>query len=200
MSKHYSYSPYGQTQALGADSTNNQQYTGREAGIEGEAGLYYYRARYYDPVLKRFISEDPIGLGGGWNVYQYVYADPVSLVDPDGLSGRIPPNFGKGKPLPPSGQLPNNAKNDRNAKEEFYSNDSWKCLFQPCEAIKEIFKATYCVKYKCVACDGSIFETGREAKYSSAYNQATTKCECVKKGLRPDYQGGPPPGLTPPGR
>ena len=41
----YSYSPYGQTQATGENSRNNQQYTGREAGVEGEAGLYYYRAR-----------------------------------------------------------------------------------------------------------------------------------------------------------
>lgn len=196
----YSYSPYGQTQATSEDSTNNQQYTGREAGIEGEAGLYYYRARYYDPVLKRFISEDPIGLSGGWNVYQYVYADPVRLADPDGLSGKIPPNFGKGKPLPPSGQLPRNAKNDRNAKEEFFSNDSWKCLFLPCEALIENYKSTYCVRSECVACDGSIFITGPEANFSSAYNPATTTCICKKWGFRPEYQGGPPPGLTPPGR
>ena len=81
----YNYSPYGQTQATGETSSNNQQYTGREAGIEGEAGLYYYRARYYDPVLKRFISEDPIRLGGGLNVYQYVEGMPTMATDPSGL-------------------------------------------------------------------------------------------------------------------
>ena len=63
----YAYSPYGQTQKVGvenqlAGSENNSQYTGRE---NDQNGLYYYRARYYDPVLKRFISEDPIGLAGG---------------------------------------------------------------------------------------------------------------------------------------
>ncbi len=83
----YNYSPYGQTQATGENSSNNQQYTGREAGIEGEAGLYYYRARYYDPVLKRFISEDPIRLSGGLNVYAYVEGKPAELVDPSGRIG-----------------------------------------------------------------------------------------------------------------
>jgi len=44
-------------------------YTGREP----DAGnVYYYRARYYNPVLQRFIIEDPIGLRGGINVYAYV--------------------------------------------------------------------------------------------------------------------------------
>jgi len=47
--------------------------------------LYYYRARYYSPELKRFISEDPIGLGGGINFYAYVGNNPVNWVDPLGL-------------------------------------------------------------------------------------------------------------------
>ena len=70
----YAYSPYGQTLKAGAESgsassDNPVQYTGRENdGAQGGTGggeLYYYRARYYDPVLKRFISSDPIGLAGG---------------------------------------------------------------------------------------------------------------------------------------
>jgi RHS repeat-associated protein len=60
----YGYSPYGQSTTVGTDSTNNPiQYTSRE---NDGTGLFYYRARYYDPVLKRFVSEDPIGLAGGW--------------------------------------------------------------------------------------------------------------------------------------
>ena len=82
----YAYSPYGQTQKVGVEnqqigSENNSQYTGRE---NDKNGLYYYRARYYDPVLKRFISEDPIGLAGGINSHAYVEGDPVSLTDPTG--------------------------------------------------------------------------------------------------------------------
>ena len=58
----YSYSPYGNTQSTGNTEGDSVQYTARENDANG---LYYYRARYYDPVLKRFISEDPIGLQGG---------------------------------------------------------------------------------------------------------------------------------------
>jgi len=49
-------------------------------------GLYYYRARYYDPQIGRFLSDDPIRFGGGVNFYRYVYNSPAGLVDPMGLS------------------------------------------------------------------------------------------------------------------
>ncbi|MBS4095484.1 MAG: hypothetical protein KGZ83_01430, partial [Sulfuricella sp.] len=78
----YAYSPYGEAQAIGPDEGSPLQYTGRE---NDGTGLYYYRARYYDPLLKRFISEDPIGLAGGINVYGYVGGNPVGFVDPAGL-------------------------------------------------------------------------------------------------------------------
>ena len=83
-SKQYAYSPYGETVALGPDEGNPLQYTGRE---NDGTGLYYYRARYYDPVLKRFISEDPIGIAGGINLYQFVDGDPVGKSDPFGEYG-----------------------------------------------------------------------------------------------------------------
>lgn len=56
------YSAYGETAVLGPDGGNALRYTGRE---DDGSGLFYYRARYYDPVLKRFVSEDPIGLEAG---------------------------------------------------------------------------------------------------------------------------------------
>lgn len=63
LANSYGYSPYGESNTVGPDATNNpSQYTGREN--DGATGLLFYRARYYDPVLKRFISEDPIGLAG----------------------------------------------------------------------------------------------------------------------------------------
>ena len=58
-------------------------FTGRE--WDPEAGLYYYRARYYDPRAGRFISEDPIGFKGGVDFYLYVRNRPASLIDPLGL-------------------------------------------------------------------------------------------------------------------
>jgi RHS repeat-associated protein len=59
-------------------------YTGRER--DGLSGLLYYRARFYDPLLGRFISEDPVGFnGGGMNVYAYVGGNPILYGDPSGL-------------------------------------------------------------------------------------------------------------------
>ncbi|MCG8469792.1 MAG: RHS repeat-associated core domain-containing protein, partial [Gemmatimonadetes bacterium] len=49
------------------------------------AGLLYLRARYYDPEIGRFISEDPIGLQGGVNPYAYASNDPVNRADRTGL-------------------------------------------------------------------------------------------------------------------
>ncbi|WP_447894313.1 RHS repeat-associated core domain-containing protein [Vreelandella sp. GE22] len=50
-----------------------------------ESGLYYNRHRYYDPQQGRYISQDPIGLRGGTNLYGYV-ANPMGAVDPLGLT------------------------------------------------------------------------------------------------------------------
>nr|HAC6701229.1 DUF4329 domain-containing protein [Salmonella bongori serovar 66:z65:-] len=50
-----------------------------------ESGLHYNRHRYYSPGLGRYITQDPIGLAGGWNLYQYPL-NPIEKVDPLGLS------------------------------------------------------------------------------------------------------------------
>ncbi|MGP9737737.1 MULTISPECIES: RHS repeat-associated core domain-containing protein [Halomonas] len=50
-----------------------------------ESGLYYNRHRYYDPQQGRYISQDPIGLLGGINLYGYV-ANPTGMADPLGLN------------------------------------------------------------------------------------------------------------------
>ena len=44
-----------------------------------------YRARYYDPQIGRFISEDPIRWFGGFNFYRYVLNSPTKFIDPSGL-------------------------------------------------------------------------------------------------------------------
>lgn len=56
-------------------------YTGREPDA---TGLVYYRARYYDPRIGRFISRDPAGMPDGVNRYAYVGNDPVNATDPSG--------------------------------------------------------------------------------------------------------------------
>ena len=76
----YRYSPYGITAATGT-TPNDFRYTGREY----EAGdLYYYRARYYDPTVGRFLSEDPKEYEFDTNLYRYAYDDPPNRRDPNG--------------------------------------------------------------------------------------------------------------------
>jgi RHS repeat-associated protein len=59
-------------------------YTGRE--WDAEAGLYNYRARWYDPAAGRWLSEDPSGFDSGdANLYRYVGNSPLNFTDPTGL-------------------------------------------------------------------------------------------------------------------
>ena len=78
----YSYSPYGMLAASGSNS-NPYTYTGRESdGL----GLYYYRARFYNPATGRFLNEDPLGFAGsGTNLYAYAAGNPINFNDPFGL-------------------------------------------------------------------------------------------------------------------
>jgi len=59
---------------------------------DAETGLHYNRFRYYSPELGRYLQPDPIGIGGGVNLYAYS-ASPLSQVD---LNGRHPKQPGKG--------------------------------------------------------------------------------------------------------
>ncbi|WP_371785161.1 RHS repeat-associated core domain-containing protein [Streptosporangium subroseum] len=77
----YSYDPNGGTTVTGDPAGNGFTYTGRE---DDGTGLLFYRARYYSPTLGRFISEDPIGVDGGANLYGYAAGDPVNATDPSG--------------------------------------------------------------------------------------------------------------------
>jgi|GEM_PF-1834288 len=98
----YNYSPFGQTEVIGTDSTGLSQpfrYTGRE--WDGDTGLYFYRARYYSPEMARFISEDPIGLAGGINQYAYVGNAPLDFVDAFGLAEGDPEGNGGTAPVSP---------------------------------------------------------------------------------------------------
>jgi RHS repeat-associated protein len=55
--------------------------------VDRESGLFYNRHRYYDPQMGRYITQDPIGLEGGVNLYGYVN-DPLGMIDPLGLAGK----------------------------------------------------------------------------------------------------------------
>ncbi len=95
----YTYGTFGITTATGANS-NRFRFTGRE--YDSETGLYFLRARYYDPQIGRFISEDPSGFNGGLNFYVYVANSPTNSVDPFGLAS-IPAPAGQPPVLVPGG-------------------------------------------------------------------------------------------------
>jgi len=88
----YVYDSYGRTLTVFESAPQPYTYTGREH--DAESGLYYYRARYYDPQTGRFLSEDPIGfVGGDQNLYRYVRNNPANLFDPDGQVGTAVAGF-----------------------------------------------------------------------------------------------------------
>jgi RHS repeat-associated protein len=95
----YGYDPYGVSQVTGTASDNTFQFTGRE---NDNTGLYNYRNRYYYPAWNRFISEDPIGLSGGINIYAYANTNPIIFKDPTGLwivtPSPAPSDLGGGSP------------------------------------------------------------------------------------------------------
>lgn len=83
----YSYEPYGATSPDSLSATDYPfAFTGRARVSEN---LYYFRARYYDSLTSRFISEDPIGFGGGdLNLYRYTGGAPIDQTDPTGRSAQ----------------------------------------------------------------------------------------------------------------
>jgi RHS repeat-associated protein len=81
---HIRYDSFGNiTSQTNANVDFRFGYTGRE--FDEETGLYYYRARYYDAAIGRFISEDPMGFGAGdSNLYRYVGNSATNYTDPTG--------------------------------------------------------------------------------------------------------------------
>jgi RHS repeat-associated protein len=75
------YWAFGETQATTGTPVNRLQYTGRE---NDGTGLYYFRARYYDPTIGRFISEDPKKFAAGINFFAYCNNSPIGCNDPSG--------------------------------------------------------------------------------------------------------------------
>ena len=193
------YDIYGNTTADAA-SGNPFQYRG---GENDGTGLYYYRARYYSPQLQRFISEDPIKLAGGINTYAYVGGNPMSLIDPLGLAGAIPKDYGKNKPI---GPLPDPSK-DMRGKNDKAENlpDGVKgvlCALGLGACIPD--EAFVCLKARCVVdCKVVIMDymtPGSNAipagsLFPPSPNGVPGACECISVGPRINGPQMHPPGL-----
>ncbi|WP_018609457.1 RHS repeat-associated core domain-containing protein [Uliginosibacterium gangwonense] len=104
------YKAWGQAQEListarrQAGLTTHIRFQGQY--FDHETGLHYNRHRYYDPLMGRFVSKDPIGLRGGFNLHQYA-PNPTEWIDPLGLSNKKCALLGKnmaddGRPCPKS--------------------------------------------------------------------------------------------------
>jgi len=85
----YAYTPFGGLAGSVEAVSNPFRYVGRFGVMDDNNGLYYMRARYYDPDVGRFITKDPIGFGGGVNLYGYVGGNPINFIDPSGLANVI---------------------------------------------------------------------------------------------------------------
>ncbi len=80
----YAYLPFGKSVTATESVPNPFQFAGQDGVMTEASGLHYMRARFYDANMGRFISRDPIGIGGGLNLYTYTNNDPVNYADPSG--------------------------------------------------------------------------------------------------------------------
>ena len=81
----YAYSPFGTIANQEETVVQPFKFVGQYGIMTEDNGWYYMRARYYDPAVGRFISEDPIGFDGeDANLYAYVGNNPVMLIDQNG--------------------------------------------------------------------------------------------------------------------
>ncbi|MCO5062718.1 MAG: cysteine peptidase family C39 domain-containing protein [Kiritimatiellae bacterium] len=81
----YGYSPFGQL--LYQTNTLAQPFRFSTRLTHGRSGYVCFLGRWYDPATGRFLSRDPIQENGGIHLYQYAYANPIAVVDPNGLWG-----------------------------------------------------------------------------------------------------------------
>ena len=79
------YSPYGERTVVSGTVTTPFCFNGQFGVMTEPNGLLTMQARYYSPIFRRFLSEDPSGFSGGINLYAYTGGDPVNFMDPFGL-------------------------------------------------------------------------------------------------------------------
>jgi large repetitive protein len=172
------YDSFGDLTASTGSFGNPFQYTGRD--FDRETGLQYYRARYYDSTIGRFISEDPAQAGDDF--YAYANDNPTNLVDPFGLNAcaiPVPVPGGGGKVIP-----------------------------FPCPDPKPA--VSFCVRFPLLCAIGAIFipmNSGADPWIAHCYDMLDPSCPNQQDPLVPSGLGRrgssdpiPYPGVSDPGR
>ena len=90
----YQFDPYGNTSSKSGVLADVNPFRFSTKYLDAETSLYYYGHRYHSPGLGRWISLDPIGEDGGFNIYGFVGNNPTTLVDPFGLEWSDPERIG----------------------------------------------------------------------------------------------------------
>jgi RHS repeat-associated protein len=85
LSNSYFYLPFGDVLHTTGMETTPFGFSGGLGASTDESGLDYMRSRFYDSNLGMFMTEDPIGIAGGTNLFNYAVNDPTNLNDPSGL-------------------------------------------------------------------------------------------------------------------
>ncbi len=84
VANRYVYDDYGAFRSRTEGTTNYYAFSGRE--YDPAVDLIFYRARYYDPLIGRFLTRDPAGMVDGANIYVYAGNNPITRIDPRGTT------------------------------------------------------------------------------------------------------------------
>ena len=173
----YQYSPYGDLTILTptwtprATSQYNNPYTYTGRRFDQESRIYYYRARYYDAKLGRFLGRDPIGYDAiGHNVYGYVLQNPLRFRDPIGTDVYLETGNDLLNPL-------------NNAIHQNFCVDVWD---ENCDSVEPSGKTCFSFGFSLRACCGVVEERAPvpASHISGELRRKRTSCEQDQDTLR----------------
>ncbi|MFY9260529.1 MAG: RHS repeat-associated core domain-containing protein, partial [Gallionella sp.] len=173
--------------------------------FDRETGLHYNVNRDYNPAVGRYIESDPIGLRGGINTFGYVGGNPLIDVDPLGLAGVLPKNYGKGVMPPSKSPDPASDVKKQNAKTQD-AVDVTKDLLCKLGLTSCIPKEAFvCLYAECERCNGEKFTidytsnvptiTDRDKLNPPTPEGVPKGCTCKQAGIRTTGSRMEPPGL-----